>query len=392
MKVLYLDCGMGAAGDMLLGALLGLHPDPAAFLARLDGLVPHTRVEAAQVERCGVRGTKVTVTVDGHEEGAHCPDGGHHHGHGSRGLGDIRALVGALPVSEGIQAAVLKVYERIAQAEAAAHGQPVGLVHFHEVGALDAVADILGVCLLIEELAPGRILASPVRVGYGQVRCAHGVLPVPAPATAALLKGVPIYAGDMEGELCTPTGAALVAHFAAEFGPMPLLRLEGTGYGAGSRELPAANLLRAFWGELEEGAGDRVCELCCNLDDMSGEALAFACETLLEAGALDVALTPIQMKKGRPGHMLACLCEPNREAEFAALLLRHTSTLGVRAGLLRRYTLQRAEETVQTPYGPARRKTAWGYGVNKGKYEYEDAARMAREQGLPFAEMVDRLP
>lgn len=437
MKTLYLDCSMGAAGDMLMGALLDLHPDPDGFLARLNGLgVPHTRVETETVLRCGITSRKVRVRVHGQEEDHHHDHAHEHahdhdhehphdhthdhdhehdhdhdhehdhdhphaheqahshehdHTHAHRGLGEIEALFQALPVSDQVRRDALGVYGRIAQAEAQVHGRPVELVHFHEVGALDAVMDILGVCLLMEELGPVQVFASPVRTGFGQVRCAHGVLPVPAPATALLLQGLPVFAGELAGEMCTPTGAALLGYFVKDFIPMPPMRMEKIGYGAGSREFETANVVRAILGDTADQAQDQVVELRCNLDDMTGEDLAFAQEALLNAGARDVFFTPIQMKKGRPGYMVTCICDPQQEGELAALLLRHTTTLGVRATRCSRYILQRESHLVDTPLGRVGLKQARGYGVEKRKYEYEDVARLAREAGLSMAEARRRL-
>ena len=286
---------------------------------------------------------------------------------------------------------MLAVYGRIARAEAQVHGRPVELVHFHEVGALDAVTDILGVCLLMEELGPEQVFASPVRTGFGQVRCAHGILPIPAPATALLLQGIPVFAGELAGEMCTPTGAALLGHFVQDFIPMPPMRMEKAGYGAGSREFETANVVRAILGDTADQAQDQVVELRCNLDDMTGEDLAFAQETLLEAGARDVFFTPIQMKKGRPGYMVTCICDPQQEGEMAALLLRHTTTLGVRATRCSRYILQRETQLTETPLGQVGLKQARGYGVEKRKYEYEDVARLAREAGLSMDQARRRL-
>lgn len=429
MKTLYLDCRMGAAGDMLMGALLDLHPDPNGFLARLNGLgVPGVTVETQQVLRCGITSRKMRVRVHGQEEDArqthphghehahpqehehphehdhahehpheheheheHSHEHPHDHNHAHRGLGEIEALIQGLAISPKVRADVLAVYGRIARAEAQVHGRPVELVHFHEVGALDAVTDILGVCLLMEELGPDQVFASPVRTGFGQVRCAHGTLPVPAPATALLLQGIPVFAGELAGEMCTPTGAALLGHFVQDFIPMPPMRMEKAGYGAGSREFETANVVRAILGDTADQAQDQVVELRCNLDDMTGEDLAFAQETLLEAGARDVFFTPIQMKKGRPGYMVTCICDPQQEGEMAALLLRHTTTLGVRATRCSRYILQREAQLTDTPLGQVGLKQARGYGVEKRKYEYEDVARLAREAGLSMAQARRRL-
>jgi len=306
-------------------------------------------------------------------------------------MADIRALLAGLPVSERVRADALAIYGLIAAAESEVHGVPVEQIHFHEVGTMDAVADVVAVSLLMEELAPERVLASPVHVGSGQVRCAHGLLPVPAPATALLLRGVPIYGGAVRGELCTPTGAALLRHFVSAFGPMPPLRVAAVGYGMGNKDFEAANCVRALLGESGEQADGRAAELRCNLDDMTPEAIAFAAERLLAAGALDVWTAPIGMKKGRPGVMLCVLCREEDRAALAAAIFRHTTTLGVRESLCGRYTLRRAEETAETPLGPVRRKTAAGYGVTRAKYEYEDLARLARERDLSLAETLRQI-
>ena len=280
MKTLYLDCRMGAAGDMLMGALLDLHPDPDGFLARLNGLgVPGVTVETQQVLRCGITSRKMQVRVHGQEEDdhphhhdhdhphehdhrhehdhdhphehdhghEHDHPHGHDHGHTHRGMGEIQGLIQGLGISPKVQGEVLAVYGRIAQAEAQVHGRPVELVHFHEVGALDAVMDILGVCLLMEELGPARYLP-PRCARLWQVRCAHGVLPVPAPATALLLQGIPVFAGELAGEMCTPTGAALLGHFVQDFIPMPPMRMEKAGYGAAAGNLRPPTWCGPSWG------------------------------------------------------------------------------------------------------------------------------------------------
>lgn len=290
-----------------------------------------------------------------------------------------------MELPEAVQRDVLAVYGLIAAAESKVHGVPVKEIHFHEVGNMDAVADVTAVCLLMRELAPERVLASPVHVGSGQVRCAHGIMPVPAPATAELLKDVPIYGGEIRGELCTPTGAALLKYYVNSFGPMPVMRTEAVGYGMGTKDFPAANCVRVLLGETED-RGDEVVELACNLDDMTGEALGFAAERLLEAGALDVWTQAIGMKKSRPGVMLCVLCKPEDREAMTSLLFRHTSTLGVRACVRQRSILTRSLETRQTAFGPLRVKRASGFGVEREKYEYEDLARIAREREISLDE------
>ena len=234
-------------------------------------------------------------------------------------------------------------------------------------------------------------MASTVSVGSGTVRCAHGLLPVPAPATELLLRGIPIRAGSAEGELCTPTGAALLAHFVDEFGPLPTVRLVKSGYGTGTRDFPSPNVLRALWGETE--AIETILALSCNLDDMTAEAVGFCMERLLEAGALDVYTVPIGMKKNRPGILLNCLCRPEQREDVLRCLFTHTTTLGVRETSCDRYTLQRSFRTVDTEAGPVQIKTAGGWGVTRSKAEYEDLARIARDKGISLKaaeEMVRR--
>ena len=255
---------------------------------------------------------------------------------------------------------------------------------------MDAVADVTAVCLLMEELAADQVIASPVHVGSGTVHCAHGVLPVPAPATALLLQGAPVYGGTIQGELCTPTGAALLRHFVTRFGDLPVMTLEAVGYGMGRKDFPRANCLRAMLGETSAESGD-VVELACNLDDMTGEGIAFAMERLLAAGALDVYTAAIGMKKSRPGVMLCVLCREEQREDMVHLLLRHTTTLGVRETRHRRYTLSRSQDTVDSPWGPVARKTSQGWGVRRQKPEFEDLARIAREQDLTLDQVRDGL-
>lgn len=394
MRILYLECNMGAAGDMLAAALLELMPDREEALAELNGIgIPRVTYSRETVCRCGICGTHLAVTIDGAEESedmhAHRhPHDGHHHG----SLHEIEHLVTEhLALPDAVKEDVLAVYRLIAEAESAVHGVPVTEIHFHEVGTMDALADIAAVSLLLHKLAPDQILASPICVGSGQVKCAHGVLPVPAPATAHLLKGVPSYSGAIQTELCTPTGAALLKRFASAFGERPTMQVGAIGYGMGKKELEAANCVRAFWGETQETGGD-VRELSCNLDDMTAEAIAFALETLLEAGALDVWTTPITMKKSRLGTMLSLLCREEDSQRMAELLFRHTTTIGVREYACRRYTLDRTVDTVSTPYGDVRRKTSCGYGVTRKKYEYEDLARIAKDHNMALNEVISALP
>ena len=397
MKTLYLDLSMGAAGDMLTAALLELHPSPEAVLESLNRVFAgKTVLSASKEQKRGITGTHVTVSIDGEVEGEEhhhtCEleqshDHGHAHHHHHTSLAEVRAFISGLDLPENVIRDSLAVYDLIAGAEAKVHGHPIENIHFHEVGTLDAMADVVSVCFLLSELAVDRIVASPVHVGSGTVHCAHGELPVPAPATQEILKGVPIYSADIRGELCTPTGAALLKHFVTSFGPMPRMRVSEIGYGLGTKEFPRFNGLRALLGETDESASEQILELACNLDDMTGEELAYAQERLFQAGALDVYFTGIGMKKSRPAVILSCICRAEQRDEILACLFRHTTSLGIREYVFNRYTMTREFETRETPYGPVRIKRASGYGVLREKPEFDDLKKIADEQKLSLREV-----
>lgn len=376
MKTLYFDLSMGAAGDMLAAALFQLVPEPERLLARINGLgLPGVEVRLVPAEKRGIQGLRYEVLVHGREEQEHHEHHGHH-------LHDIEAILAGSALPAAVREDALAVYRLLAQAESKVHGCPVEEIHFHEVGQLDAIVDIVTVCLLMDVLKPELVCASPVHVGSGTVRCAHGVLPVPAPATAELLKGIPCYSGEIRGELCTPTGAALLRHFVKDFGPMPEMRVEHLGNGMGSKDFPQANCLRASLGE----SGETVVELCCNVDDMSGEAIGYALEQFMAAGALDAFWQSVGMKKSRPGTLLTVLCKPEDRERMLRQVFRLTSTLGIRESLCRRYILRREKGYVETPYGPVGIKQARGYGVERAKPEYEDLKALAEAAGCSLDE------
>lgn len=442
MKALYVDCGMGAAGDMLTAALLELLPDPDGFLEELNELgIPGVKYQKEASVKCGITGTHMRVTIHGEEEESHDHhdhhpdhdhnhddhdhhhdhdhdhdhdhhhdhdhdhDHDHHHGHHHASMGDIEHIVrDHLHLPQKVQDDVMAVYGLIAAAESQVHGKPVTEIHFHEVGTMDAVADVVAVCLLIDKLAPSEIIVSPIHVGSGQVHCAHGILPVPAPATALILKDVPIYGGSIRGELCTPTGAALLKHFATKFGSMPAMRVNAIGYGMGKKDFEAANCVRAILGETEVtagGQGEEACrkqvdredifELSCNVDDMTGEEIGFAMERLFEAGARDVYTVPIGMKKNRPGILIRTLCTEEKKEGIVETIFKHTTTIGIRECAMKRYVLSRSVETVETPGGTIHRKISEGYGTKREKAEFEDLARIAREQGISLWEARENL-
>lgn len=393
MKTLYLECNMGAAGDMLMAALYELHPDKDDFLKRLNRIgIPHVAVNALASTKCGISGTHMKVEINGHEEEIPESHGhtqehtGHTHGHMS--MQDILHIVDELQVSEEIKTDVKNIYQLIARAESRVHGRDVTEVHFHEVGMMDAIADITGCAMLIHELNPEKIIASPVNTGFGQVKCAHGILPVPAPATALLLSGIPCYAGETEGELCTPTGAAILKYFTHDYGRMPQMKIEKIGYGLGKKDFEAANCIRAVLGETE-GSSDQIVELCCNLDDMTPEEIGFATELFMEKGALDVYTISIGMKKGRPGILLTVMCREDIKEEMAELIFRHTTTIGIRESYYNRMVMKRREYVKETKYGDIRMKECIGYGVSKVKPEYEDIKKIAQETGLSLREIKE---
>lgn len=412
MTTLYLDCGMGAAGDMTSAALYDLLDDDAraeALHALNDLGLPHIRFEAEPSVKCGVTGTRFHVYVDGAEEEpgddgstpapphehthTHSHADGHHHHHAHHSLAAIERVIGNLPLPPEVTADALAVFRRIAEAESAVHGVPIDQIHFHEVGTLDAVADVVAASYLFHRIGACRIVASPVNVGSGTVRCAHGILPVPAPATALLLRGIPTYAGTVESELCTPTGAALLAHFASSFGPQPLMAVTHIGYGMGAKEFAQANCVRALLGDdastppTSPDESEAIVELACNIDDDTPEHIAFALELLLDEGALDAYTVPLTMKKSRPGVMLCALCAPADRDRLARLMLRHTTTIGVRWRECKRYALVRESVSVDTPWGPVPAKRSTGFGVARVKVEHDSAADLARSHGLTLKDI-----
>ena len=384
---------MGVAGDMLTGALLDLlsPEEQAGFLKEINAALAGKAVVTAEQEmKCGVQGLHVHVTINGEEEGRehHHHDGEHHHHH--NGIKEIRELIDATPLSEDVRDNARYVFDSIARAEAEVHGQDMEHIHFHEVGTIDAVADVLGVCLLMEKLAPEDVIASPINVGGGTVKCAHGILPVPAPATEILLRGIPWYEGEIKSELCTPTGAALLRNFAVHYESVPVLCVRKCGYGMGTKEFERLNAVRVLLGEGPDAPED-VTELYCNLDDMSGEEIGFAMERLFEAGALDVWTTPIGMKKSRPGVMLSVLGKAEQSDALLQCIFKHTTTLGVRQHWLSRHSLGRSFRRAETPWGEVTVKQAEGWNVRREKPEYEDLAKIAREQGLSLREVKEQI-
>ena len=394
MKIMYIECNMGAAGDMLTAALAETTSNVKTCEDSLNAIgIPGVKYSLVPSLKCGITGTHAEVYVNGqtedehmhehhhehhHEhvhEDAHAHSHEHEHGHHHHSsFHDIEHIICDLNVSDKVKADAIAVYKLIAEAESKAHGRDITEIHFHEVGTMDAVADVVGFCTLMEKIAPDKVIVSPVHVGCGEVKCAHGTLPVPAPATAHILEGVPVYGGEVRGELCTPTGAALLKHFADEFGSMPVMKIKKTGYGMGKKDFERANCVRIMTGESADNDSDKICELCCNVDDMTGEETGYATELLMKEGALDVFTTAVGMKKNRPGILITCLCMPDEKEKFAKLIFENTTTIGIRYCLKDRFVLDRREETVTTKYGDVKVKISEGFGVRKIKPGYDDVS------------------
>ena len=396
MRTLFIDCSMGAAGDMLTAALLELFDDPEAMCKELNAMgIPGVEYRAEKTVKMGVTGTHMHVLVKGEEEGEHHHEHEHdhdhensHHHHSS--MADIESVINGLKAPEKVKNDAVNVYKSIADAESRVHGTAVTEIHFHEVGAMDAVADVAACCYLINKLVADRIVASPVHVGKGTVRCAHGILPVPAPATALILEGVPTYSKDIDGELCTPTGAALLKYFVKDFGDQPLMKTEAIGYGMGKKDFPVLNAVRILLGE-EAGMTDKIVELEMNLDDMSPERIGFACDRFFELGAVEVYTTPVYMKKSRPGVVLTVMVREDKRYEMVRAIFKYTTTLGIRENVSKRYALKREIVSVDTPYGEIHKKQSTGYGVEREKYEYDDLAAIAHGEGISIDEVIRAL-
>ncbi len=385
MKQAYLDCSSGISGDMLLAALLDAGLAPKRLLDELKkvslGFYEFKRTRAV---RAGLVGTRVEVRDPGQ--------------HQARDLANIEKLISASTLAEGVKTKAIKIFRRLGEVEGKLHGKPPGEVHFHEVGATDSIIDVVGACAGLELMEIGELVSSPLNVGGGRVETEHGSLPVPAPATAELLKEIPVYSSGVEGELVTPTGAAIVSTLAASFGPMPSMKVESIGYGAGEKDFPKhPNVARLFVGQSVEQVqaqagppGDELVSVIeANVDDMSPQLYGYLVEQAMAAGALDVTCNSIQMKKNRPGMEVSILCETEKADALAQLLFEQTTTIGLRIYEARRKVLERESVSVETPYGSVRMKLARRDGkvVNVAP-EYDDCQRLASEKSVPLKQVL----
>lgn len=409
MKTLYLELNMGASGDMLMATLFELIDEKEKFLEKMNSLgFEDLKIEANRVIKSGISGTNMSVIVGGEEEESvdvdfshshhhhgHHHDHNHehhHHSHGHNGehhhnsLKDVIEIIENMDLSDEVKNNSIAIYKLIGEAESNAHNKPMEDVHFHEVGTIDAIYDIVGNCILIEMIKPDNIIASPVHVGSGNVKCAHGIMPVPAPATAFILKDVPIYGGRILGELCTPTGAAILKHYVKEFGEMPIMKVEKIGYGMGKKEFEAVNCVRGFLGTVE-GSRDDIFEFVCTLDDMTGEEVGFLYDLLFLENALEVYVTNVHMKKNRPGIMLTVLSLEKDREKILETIFKHTTTIGIKEYKTKRHKLERTEEIIDSKYGKVRKKVSKGYGVVREKLEYEDLKEIAEKEKISLREI-----
>jgi uncharacterized protein (TIGR00299 family) protein len=385
MKQAYLDCSSGISGDMFLAALIDAGAPVDRLFSELKKLpLGFYEFKRTRALRGGVVGTRVDIQVPGKQPHRH--------------LADIQALLEQASLPGKAAARALKIFMHLAEVEGKLHNVPPNKIHFHEVGAVDAVLDIVGTCVGMELLEISDLVCSPLNVGSGRVNAAHGSLPVPAPATAELLKGIPVYSTGVEGELVTPTGAALVAALASGFGPLPPMKVEKIGYGAGEKDFAShPNIARLFVGEQIEAVkgqpglpgDDLVSVIEANVDDMNPQLYGYVLEQALAAGALDVTCSSAQMKKNRPGLTISILCEPDKSDALSQLLFEQTTTIGVRIYEARRKVLEREHVTVETPYGAVQVKVARREGkVVNATPEFDDCQRLAAEKSVPLKRVI----
>ena len=396
MTVLYYDCFSGISGDMHLGAMIDLGVDPKTLIDQLGRLdLTGYELKITRDQRKGISGTKVDVVLDNNHHDHHHGHHNDHHHH--RNLEDISRIINDSDLSKAIKDRSIRMFRKLAEAEGKIHNKPVQEVHFHEVGAVDSIVDIVGAAICIETIAPDMIMSSAVELGGGFVKCEHGTFPVPAPATAEILAGVPVKSGAAPYETTTPTGALILACNADKFGPMQDLRISKTAYGIGNRDMDIPNVLRVYLAE-STGIAESLPEtrkalmLECNIDDMNPEMYGYVMEILFGLGADDVFITPIMMKKARPASKLTVLCSPDKKQTMTETLLTHTTSLGVRSYEVDKTMLEREFSKIKTKYGEVTVKTAIYQGKHlKSKPEYEDCIQLARENDIPVQKIYEEI-
>ena len=390
-KILYIDCASGISGDMTIGAFLDLGVDPEYLKKELSKVHLHGYgIEVCQKNAKGISGTDFDVILHPHDHSEdvcdqhrHGHDDPHHHHHDHSNWGQIKELIEQSHLKEPVKDLAVRIFQRVAEAEAKVHGVAIEEVHFHEVGAVDSIVDIVGAAICFDAIKPGRVIVSPLNTGSGTVRCQHGVLPVPAPATAEILAGAGamIYSSGVMGELVTPTGAAIAAELANEFGPLPAMQIEKTGYGTGKKDFGIPNVLRMILGSGDSSGQEEVMVLEANIDDMSGEVAGYTLDRLLSQGALDAFYTPIYMKKSRPAVKLSVICHCKQVQKLERIILAETTTIGLRKYAVSRTVMKRETLTVKLPYGEAVVKVSEYEGIKKASPEYESVKELAQKTG-----------
>ena len=384
MKIAYFDCFAGASGDMILGALLDAGLELEKLQAEISKLgLEKCGVDAAEAMKKGLSGTRAVVTID--QE---------HHGHHHRHLSHIRDIIRSSTHDQAVKDLSISIFSKLAEAEARVHNCDVESIHFHEVGAVDAIIDVVGAVAGLHLLGVEECYCSPIHLGSGTVSCAHGVLPVPAPATALLVQGLPVYATEVKGELLTPTGAAVLATVCTGFGPMPPMVIERIGYGAGVSDPSIPNMLRIVVGDSSPGHNDfetdQLAVIETNVDDMSPQICGHVMEKALGMGAMDVFMTPVQMKKNRPGTMLTVTCKPEDISRFAEFLMTETTSIGIRWRVENRLKARRLLKTVESPWGPIHVKYASiGEKIVNASPEYDDCKKAAVKYGVPLKQVME---
>lgn len=388
MNILYFDCFSGISGDMTLAALIDLGIDKDLLVSELKKLhVDGWELSLSEMSKHGIGAKHVDVVLEEHHHS-------HQHHHEHRTMADIEQLIRKSTISGNAKDIALRIFQRLAVAEAKVHGTTPDKVHFHEVGAVDSIIDIVGVAICIDILAPDKVYASVLHDGYGFVKCQHGTIPVPVPAVTELLaaRGVTFRQHDIEGEMMTPTGAAIMSELAESFGPMPGMEISKTGYGAGRKDFPIPNILRIVAGKTVSSAdSDMLTVIETNIDDSTPEILGYVMDKLLKAGARDVFFTPVYMKKCRPATMISALCDDSKVEEMEGLLFRETSTIGLRKYKVTRTCLPRKEITISTPFGDVKAKETTYKGDIRITIEYDDACRLAKEKNIPLQDIYNSI-
>ncbi len=438
MKTLYLELNMGAAGDMLMSALYELVEDKEEFLDKINSLgYENVEVKVNDSMKCGISGKNISIIVNGEEEESldvdirnlnhdhsyehshdhdhihehshdhdhdhihehshdhdhdhsHEHSHDHNHSHSHNSYTDVIEIINNFDLKDEIKENAISIYKLIGEAESHAHNKSMEEVHFHEVGTIDAIYDIVGNCILMDMINPDEIIASSINLGNGMVKCQHGIMPVPAPATAYILKGVPVYKSSIKGELCTPTGAAILKHFVKEFKEMPIMEVEKIGYGMGKKDFEAPNCVRSFLGETKESK-DKLIELKTTIDDMTGEEIGYLFQVLFNKGALEIYTTNIMMKKNRPGIELTIISKEENKETIIKEIFSNTTTIGIKHYAIQRTTLERTEEVVETEFGKIRKKISKGFGIKREKFEYEDLIKIAENENLSLLEVKNLL-